>query len=59
MSRIEQPAETRLLTETRISGTDVASTRSFRVYWMVIGPFSGLIRRETLHAIARDAESHE
>jgi hypothetical protein len=54
---IDDPTGTRLRTETRISGTDAASTRSFRLYWVVIAPFSGVIRREALRAIATDAES--
>ncbi len=50
-------AGSRLLTETRIRCTDEASRRKFRWYWRVIGPFSGVIRREALLLIKRDAES--
>ena len=46
----------RLLTETRIRCTDSASRRKFRWYWRVIGPFSGVVRREALLLIKRDAE---
>ena len=44
-------------TETRVRCTDAASLRSFRRYWRVIRPFSGLVRREALRAIRRTAES--
>jgi hypothetical protein len=46
----------RLLTETRIRCTDAASRRKFRWYWRLIGPFSGVVRREALLLIKRDAE---
>jgi hypothetical protein len=46
---------TRLSTETRIQCLDAESQRRFRRYWRVIGPFSGLIRRALLRAIAREA----
>jgi hypothetical protein len=34
----------RLSTETRVHVADPASRRKFRRYWVVIKPFSGLIR---------------
>ena len=40
-------------TETRVWGTDPASTKKFRPYWAAIRPFSGLIRRSWLAAIER------
>lgn len=40
-------------TETRVWGTDAAAVRKFRPYWMLIRPFSGLIRRSWLAAIDR------
>jgi hypothetical protein len=43
-------------TETRVYLTDERSRRVFRRYWFVIRPFSGLIRRVWLRAIARRAE---
>lgn len=46
---------TTLSTETRVLLTDDASRRAFRRYWLVIRPFSGLIRRVWLRAIARRA----
>ena len=45
-----------LTTETRVLLTDERSKRAFRRYWLVIRPFSGLIRRVWLRAIARRAE---
>ncbi len=46
---------TRLSTETRINCTDAASRRRFRLYWRIVGPFSGLIRIALLRAVARAA----
>jgi len=47
---------TRLTTETRVLLTDAAARRRFRAYWLLIRPFSGLIRRAWLRAIKRRAE---
>jgi hypothetical protein len=49
-------AGTVLRTETRVHAVDAGSRRAFRRYWFVVRPFSGLIRREWLRAIARRAE---
>jgi hypothetical protein len=46
----------RLETETRIFLTDARSRRRFAAYWLVIRPFSGLIRRLWLRAARRRAE---
>jgi hypothetical protein len=46
----------RVTTETRVRCTDGRSRRRFRWYWRVIGPFSGVIRREALALIKADAE---
>ncbi len=46
----------RLATETRVRLTDPSSRRRFRAYWTVVGPFSGLIRREMLRTIRNAAE---
>lgn len=46
---------TRVTTETRILCADDARTK-FRLYWLVIRPFSGLIRRMMLSAIRKEAE---
>ena len=45
-----------LATETRVVATDAAARRRFALYWRVIGPFSGLIRRILLAEIRREAE---
>ncbi len=45
-----------LSTETRVAGADAAATRSFRRYWRMIRPWSGLTRRFMLRAIRREAE---
>ena len=45
-----------LETETRVYCLDEASRRWFRLYWLFIGVFSGLIRREVLQAVKRNAE---
>lgn len=47
---------TRVATETRVRCTDEASRRRFRRYWRLVGPFSGLIRREILRQVRRAAE---
>ena len=47
----------RLVTETRVHLTDEAARRSFRRYWLVVRPFSGLVRRSWLKAAKRRAES--
>jgi hypothetical protein len=44
---------TRVVTETRVAADDARSRRRFRLYWLAIRPFSGLIRRRWLAAIAR------
>jgi hypothetical protein len=46
----------RLSTETRIAAVDAGALRRFRAYWLVVGPFSALIRRRWLAAVRRDAE---
>jgi hypothetical protein len=51
------PGRTRLSTETRIFCTDGAARRRFRVYWYLIRPASGLIRREMLRLTKRRAEA--
>jgi hypothetical protein len=56
--RIEsEPGGCRLRTETRVECIDDSALLRFRLYWAVIGPFSGLIRRDMLRAIRRDAEA--
>jgi len=48
---------TELRTETRVLCADVATRRHFRADWMLIRPFSGLIRQEMLAAVRSAAES--
>ena len=48
---------TRIETETRVVGTDAASTRKFAPYWAVIRLPSGLIRRSWLAGIDRRANA--
>ena len=45
-------AATRLTTETRVACVDATSRRRFRAYWLVVRPFSGLIRTAMLRAVA-------
>ena len=45
-----------LATETRVRCTDARSRRWFRLYWLVVGPFSGVIRTSWLRAVARRAQ---
>src|SRR3954447_4565742 len=44
---------TLLSTETRIASTDAGARRRFRAYWLLVGPWSSLIRREWLRAAER------
>lgn len=48
---------TRLSTETRVLALDRRSRLVFGLYWLAIGPFSALIRRRWLRAIAARAEA--
>jgi hypothetical protein len=50
------PGNTELSTETRVQCADAATRRRFRVYWAIVGPASGWIRREILRLIRRTAE---
>ena len=47
---------TELSTETRILCTDESGRKKFALYWKLIGPFSGIIRREILKIIKRNSE---
>jgi hypothetical protein len=46
-----------LSTETRVVATDARTRRAFAVYWFLIRPGSGVIRRELLRVVARRSES--
>lgn len=56
------PGRVRLTTETHIRCTGESARRRFKRYWFVVGPFSGLIRREILRlvrqTVERDEDSH-
>ncbi|MFZ2013537.1 MAG: hypothetical protein WAV00_06925, partial [Nocardioides sp.] len=43
-----------LTMETRVAVTDETSRRRFRRYWLVIGPFSSLIRRTALRMLSSE-----
>jgi hypothetical protein len=43
----------RLVTETRIQGTDPRARRLLAAYWLLIRPGVGLVRRSALNAVAR------
>jgi hypothetical protein len=44
-----------LSTETRVQALTPRARLAFRLYWLVVGPFSALVRRRWLRAIARSA----
>ncbi len=52
----ESESVTRLATETRVLAYGDAARRKFRAYWLLVGPFSGLIRKEMLRLVKRKAE---
>lgn len=56
-SLAEQSDKTVLVeTETRVWCPDEASRRRFRFYWLLVGTFSGLIRKDILQAVKQTAE---
>ena len=50
--------QTTLSTETRVTCGDGASRLKFRIYWLVVRPFSGLIRRVMLNAVKCACEAN-
>lgn len=56
-SVVPEGAKTRLYTETRVFCTDDRSRRFFRLYWFVVGPFSGAVRRRALRIAKESAEA--
>ena len=46
-------------TETRIMCMDERSRKRFRLYWRLVGPFSGLVRKEMLRCLKESAELRE
>jgi hypothetical protein len=53
------PGGTRLSTETRIAAVDAGARRRFRAYWLLVGPFSALVRRRWLAGVRRDMRRRE
>ena len=51
--------QTTLATETRVACGDAASRLKFRIYWLAVRPFSGLIRRIMLKTIKRACEGKQ
>jgi len=51
------PGGTRLSTETRVKCVDAAAYRRFALYWTLIKPFSGWIRRDILLGIGARARA--
>ena len=47
---------TQLRTETRVQTFGRPATLKFRAYWLLVGPFSGLIRKAMLHQVKQIAE---
>ncbi len=50
------PDRTRVVTETRVHALGPQARRRFRLYWLLIRPFSGLLRRSMLAGIKQHAE---
>jgi len=48
--------DTLLSTETRVQTFGRAATAKFRFYWLLVGPFSGLMRKAMLREVKRIAE---
>ncbi len=42
--------------ETRVQCLGPRARRNFRLYWALIGPFSGLIRKEALRLVRKGLE---
>ena len=51
-------SETRLYTETRVRALGPRARTRFRLYWLIIRPFSGLLRRAMLSGIEARAISY-
>jgi hypothetical protein len=49
------PGRSLLSTETRIRALSPSAKRKFRLYWLMIRPFSGLLRRSMLRGIRANA----
>jgi hypothetical protein len=55
--RADSTGSTVLSTETRIKCFGSAAFWKFRLYWSLVGPFSGLIRKAILKQVKAEAES--
>jgi hypothetical protein len=55
--RADSPASSILSTETRVQCFGRAALFKFRLYWILVRPFSGLIRKAMLKQVKREAES--
>jgi hypothetical protein len=53
----ESMRTSRVTTETRVQAIGRSARWKFRAYWLIVGPFSGFIRREMLTMIKRNAET--
>jgi len=51
----EAPGGAALTTETRVRCADAATRRRFQLYWWLVAPGSGLIRRAILDQVRREA----
>jgi hypothetical protein len=54
---VTSPHCTGLSTETRIKCFGRGALWKFRIYWSLVGPFSGLIRKAILERVKTQAES--
>jgi hypothetical protein len=54
--RTESPGSTVLSTETRIKCFGQGALWAFRIYWSLVGPFSGLMRKAILKQVKSEAE---
>ncbi|HXN22587.1 MAG TPA: hypothetical protein VOA41_07580 [Candidatus Dormibacteraeota bacterium] len=57
--RADSPESTVLATETRIKCFGLAALWKFRLYWSLVGPFSGLIRKAILKQVRTAAELND
>jgi hypothetical protein len=55
--RVESPRSTVLSTETRIKCFGQSALWKFRVYWSLVGPFSGFMRKAILKQVKTETES--
>ena len=53
----QRDGSVRVTTETRVHCLDHASRQRFSLYWLLISPFSGIIRKEWLRLIKKKAEN--